>query len=405
MRVCLVTIHGHGIGGMQDHTRDLARGLAAVGHEVDVITTRDPDAPTTREREVDGATWHLVDAPARYERFPFHHHEWLRQSYELFRRLHAQRPYDVVQSESTSALELMRRRADRLVPVVIKYQGNFIGLTRAGWRRAVEGDARARVREAKALVWRCGLHLQRWECFRFRDCEWMVPTLQQFDDTRRGEFLHRDRGHVVPNGIDADTFRPRDADEVRRALGLDGPGPFLVGAGRLNYEKGFDVAIRALAQLRGDLPTAQLVIVGDGEEAQPLRELAASLGLDGSVVFAGGHAKPEVARYMAAADVFLFPTMRDEAAGMVLMQAMACGVPVVASAVGGITEEAEDAAVLAPPGDDRALADAVRGLVADAGERERLARAGRERVLAGYTVERMVELTVDVYETAIARRA
>lgn len=404
MRICIVTIAGHGVGGMQDHTRDLARGLAAAGHEVDVITARHPDGRVVKE-ERHGARWHFVDAPGRHTRLPFHHPGWLSGSHALFRRLHERRPFDVVHSESTSALELVRRGEHRRVPVVIEYHGNFVGLTRAAWRRARQGGARERVREAKGFVWMCGMHFQRGEWFRWRGCEWIVPARQQFEDTRRVGLMLRSRGHVVPNGVDSDLFRPRERAEVRAELGL-GEEPTLVSVGRLNFEKGFDAAIRSLAGVRKSVPDARLVIVGDGEERVALQALSAVLGLESAVSFVGTQPAEQVALYMAAADVVLFPTTREEAAPLVLPQAMACGVPVIASSIGGIPEVVGPTGVngiLIPPADGAALATEIRSLLADPNARARIGAAARARVLAAYTLGRMVERTLEVYEIAIQR--
>ncbi len=113
-----------------------------------------------------------------------------------------------------------------------------------------------------------------------------------------------------------------------------------------------------------------------------------------------------MALYLAAADVFLFPTERDEAAPLVLPQAMACARPSVASDIGGITEvlgRSGDNGLLIPPGDVEALVGAMRTLLGDEGLRRRLGEAAQRRVLTEYTVERMVERTLEVYRIAIAR--
>lgn len=390
---------------MQDHTRDLARGLAAAHHDVEVITTRHPEG--LRQEERNGATWHFVDAPGRHARVPFHHPGWLAGSLSLFRQLHGQRPFDVVHSESTSAFELVRRGEHRHVPLVVEYHGTLLSLLRAAWGRARRGGARERIREAKSVVWLLGMHFQRGECFRFRGCEWIVPSEQQFEDTRRGEFMVRSRGHVVPNGVDTDLFRPRERHEVRAELGL-GEEPTLVSVGRLNVEKGVDLAIRSLAAVRRSVPDARLVIVGRGEEQDALEALTSRLGLESAVTFVGAQPAEQVARYMAAADIFLFPTVREEAAPLVLPQAMACGVPVIASSIGGITEVIARSGVdgiLTEPGDEDALVARIEVLLADEDARKRMGHAARERVLAEYTLERMVERTLEVYRHAIRRQA
>jgi glycosyltransferase involved in cell wall biosynthesis len=111
---------------------------------------------------------------------------------------------------------------------------------------------------------------------------------------------------------------------------------------------------------------------------------------------------------MAAADVFLFPTEREEAAPFVLPQAMSSGTPVVASRIGGISEVIDrpgENGLLVEPGDVAAVASAVRDLLGDAARRAGIGTAGRKRVLDEYTIARMVERTLAVYRLTIERHA
>lgn len=400
-----MTVAAHGLGGMQDHTHDLARGLVAAGHEVEVIAARHPEGVRYEERY--GAQWHYVDAPAYHERLPRHHRDWLRGSHRAFVERHHSRPFDVIHSESSSALELVRRGVPHTVPFTALIHGSFLGLARAQWNRARNGDLRAKVREAKGFVWMCGLYTQRGECVRFRPYDWMVPSHKIFDDVVRARAARRSHGHVVPNGIDVTRFRPRDRQAVRRELGLE-DGPLLVSVGRLNVEKGMDLAIRATAEVNGNGAPARLVLVGDGEERASLERVVDELGVRERVTFVGAQPHERVAAYMAAADVFLFPTLRDEAAPLVLPQAMACAAPVIASDIGGITEVVETDGrngILIPPGNQEALVAAVRRLLHDPDQRRALGDAGRRRVEAEYTIERMVERSLEVYETACRRLA
>lgn len=403
MRICIVTVAGHGIGGMQDHTRSLAKGLVAAGHDVEVVTTRHPEALVGEER--DGAHWHYVDAGHHHPWLPRRDPAWLRRSYEAFARLQVKRGFDVIHSESASAIGLVRRGVHSRVPLVAKYHGNGIGLARAALARARAGDLRIKAREAKGLVWLFAEWLQYGHWYRFRPCVWIVPSRQEFEDTRRSAFLQGSLGHVVPNGIDAQLFRPRSRAEVRTELGLN-HGAMFVCVGRLNNQKGIHYAVSALALLGTEDQPPKLVIVGEGEERERLEALTRSLGLERSVVFVGGQPQEMVAKYLAAADVFLSPTERAEAAPVVLPQAMACGLPVIASDIGGIPEVVRRSranGLLVPPGDVPALVDAMRTLVRDEGLRERLGQGARRQVLAHYTVETMVEQTLDVYRFAIAR--
>jgi glycosyltransferase involved in cell wall biosynthesis len=405
MRVCIVTVAGHGIGGMQDHTRALAKGLSEAGHEVDVVTTRHPQSVVDEER--DYARWHYVDAAHHHPRLPRRDPAWLSRSRETFLHLHRECPFDVIHSESTSAIGLVRQGIHREVPLVAKFHGNGIAFTRAALRRFQSNGVAAKVHAAKGLVWLFAEWFQYGHWYRFRPCVWMVPSRQEFEETRRSCFLQRGLGHVVPNGIDTRIFTPRPREETRAELGL-GDVPLFVCAGRLDPDKGTHHAIRALTLLADRGYPAKLAVVGSGPDREKLEALAQGLGLARSVVFTGPQPHDVLARYLAAADAFLFPTQLNEAAPLAPLQALACGTPVIASSVGSVPELIEspgDNGLLVRPGDPEALAAAMRRVLDDATLRRRLSLGGLERVRAEYTLEQMVERTLAVYKTARERLA
>lgn len=400
MRVCIVTVAGyvHGVGGMQEHTGNLVRGLVEAGHEVEVITARHPEGISRTSHG--GGTWHFVDVPTSLKRLPGTNPAWHKRSTALFVQLYGERPFDVIHSEASSALGLLHGKVHHIVPTVVKFHGNYLGYMReTGRRMRAAGDL---VREAKGAVWITGQHfLPRGNWYRFRDCEAMVPSYAQFEDTCRSHFLRRSHVHVVPNGIDTTLFSPRPRDDARRELGL-GAGPLLLSVGRLERGKGVHHAIAALAMLPAD-QGARLIVVGDGEERASLTQLAAELGVAERVDFTGALPRETVATYLHAADVFVFPTMHPEAAPLVLPEAMGCGLPVVASRVGAIPEVVNrdgENGMLVPPRDAGSLAAALRTLIDEPERRRAIGEAARRRVLDEFTLERMTERTLAVYEIA-----
>ncbi len=403
MRVCVIAFAGyvHGIGGMQQHTVDLAAGLVRAGHDVEVITARHPDGLDVVDRA--GVRWHFVDAPPKHM-----DSLWRRGSLERFLQLHEAKPFDVVHGEGSSALELIRTGVYPLVPVVPLFHGNFLGHARAARVRAgAARRPRAVLSEVRGFVWLCGQHFPHGNWHSFAACEAMVPSQQQFADTRRSHRLAADRLHVVPNGIDVELFKPLDRQRVRREVGLP-DGLLIASVGRLSREKGVHHAVKALAELRGLGRDASLVVVGDGAEHGRLERLARNLAVGDRVIFTGALNQEGVARYLGAADIFVFPTERDEAAPLVLPQAMACGLPVVASRIGGIVEVLDRPSapgVLVPPGDVASLVAALHRLASDADARARIGRRALELVRAEYSIDVMVERTVSVYDVALARAA
>jgi glycosyltransferase involved in cell wall biosynthesis len=155
--------------------------------------------------------------------------------------------------------------------------------------------------------------------------------------------------------------------------------PRLVTAGRLDLTKGHDILIEATARLVKEWPEVSLTILGEGACRPNLEALAGTLGIADRVRFAGVTPRPEP--LLAESDVFCFPS-RSEAQGLALIEALAAGLPVVASAVGGILETVapEETGLLVEPGNAAALADAIARLARDHELRSRLATTARERV-------------------------
>ena len=151
-----------------------------------------------------------------------------------------------------------------------------------------------------------------------------------------------ERISLVPCGVDTDRFRPRNRVAARRRLGLPGNEPVVLFVGRIEPLKGIDILLRAAAQTYGGFRL--LVVGGDQQDADrkaELRALAAELAIDDRVLFLDAVPHDQLPLYYNAADVCVVPSYY-ETFGLVALEAMACGVPVVASRVGGLLETVRD---------------------------------------------------------------
>lgn len=155
-------------------------------------------------------------------------------------------------------------------------------------------------------------------------------------DVLRGWNIEESKLRVMRNGVDLERFRPMSQLEARRALGIDG-SPLLLSVGYLIERKGHHVLIEALQRLAPIHPGARLVIVGAGPERAALQALAANLGVAEHVHFAGAQPNTQLYRWYSAADIFLLASSREGWAN-VLLEAMACGTPVVATSIWGTPE-------------------------------------------------------------------
>lgn len=192
---------------------------------------------------------------------------------------------------------------------------------------------------------------------------------------------------VIPGGVDLSTY----ADA----------GPLVPGVlgtvGRLEREKGLDVLVAAMAQLSGE---ARLLIGGDGLQRQALETQVKSLQLDDLVSLTGF--VPDVAAFLSRIGLFVLAS-RTEGLGLVVVEAMAAGRPVVATRVGGVPEVVADGetGILVPPEDPAALAAAIRRVLGDPALAARMGQAGRERVRQHFSAERMAEQTAALYAELI----
>ncbi len=208
-----------------------------------------------------------------------------------------------------------------------------------------------------------------------------------------------DRIVMVPNGVDAESFFPRN--------GMDGrPGAVVGCIARLCRTKGQAVLLDAFARLDPGLGPAELWFVGEDQETggayrKVLEDQARDLGILDRVKFLGH--RNDVAPLLGEMDMLVLPSF-DEGMPLVLLEAMASAVPVVATRVGGVDELVDDGVdgVLVAPGDAADLANAVSRLLGDPGLRTRMGESGRKKAAERFTLTKSIDAVCGVYEEALA---
>jgi len=193
---------------------------------------------------------------------------------------------------------------------------------------------------------------------------------------------------TIHNGVPDDPWPP--APRVR-------PGPLIGAVGRVEPQKGFDILIHALREIRG----ATLVLVGDGKERGRLDELARRVGVADRVVWTGWREDPRI--YLASVDVFALPS-RFEGFPLVALEALLARAAVVATDVGSVAEAVRDGetGLLVPAEDPGALAGAIRRLLGDDDLRQQLGQQGRRLVLERFTAEKMTRSYESLYEELLS---
>ncbi len=184
--------------------------------------------------------------------------------------------------------------------------------------------------------------------------------------------------HVLPTGLAADQFRAGDGRAFRARAGIDAQRPLVTYIGRVAHEKNIGFLVEVFRRVLASVPEALLVIAGEGPAREALRQQVAHLGLEGHVHFAGYLERDSaLLDCYAAADVFVFAS-RTETQGLVLLEAMAQGVPVVSTAeLGTRSILVPGSGALVVPEQQQEFAAAVVRVLSDAGVREELAARGR----------------------------
>jgi len=208
----------------------------------------------------------------------------------------------------------------------------------------------------------------------------------------------------IPNGVDTDRFQPVPSKAAKRSLreilSLPETGRLVLYCGRLEPKKALDTLLYAwdLVSRTAEAKDARLIIVGNGSGRASLEDLANRLGIQDSVLFLGK--KDRVVEYLQCVDVFVFPSV-SEGMSNALLEAMACGMPVVVTDIAGNREVVRhlENGILVKPKEPQQLAYALQAVLNDEDLAQRLGAQARKTVEEGYSIEKVVERYIDVYKS------
>ncbi|GAB4100937.1 glycosyltransferase family 1 protein [Sinomonas halotolerans] len=392
----LAAVGGEDAGGQNIHVAELAAALVRRGHEVTVFTRRDSERLHWEQRLPSGVALVNVDAgPARAvpkdRLLPY-----IPEFAERIARYWAEDPPQVVHGHfwmsGIACIEAVGALQKQGLPVPAVAQ-TFHALGVVKRRHQGVEDTSPAERES----------LEPWVA---RSVDRVIATCPDEAFELRSMGVSQRRISIVPCGVDTEKFTP-DGPARRHGARMR-----LAAVGRLVPRKGVDTVITALGLLaesgRRDI---ELVIAGgdaskdriaSDPEVRRLRDLAAALGVENQLIFAGQVARDEMPALLRGVDAVVC-TPWYEPFGIVPLEAMACGVPLIVAAVGGLSETVVDGVtgLHVPPKDPAALAQAVRTLADDPALRASLGAAGVERARSRYTWDRVAADTERVYRAML----
>lgn len=406
--IALVSVHGdpaieigkEEAGGQNVYVRQVGEALAQQGWQVDMFTRKaSEDQPAVVEHAPNCRTIRIVAGPQKFiprdELF-----EYLPEFVQGLREFQKQSGiyYPLVHTNywlsSKVGMELKKLQPIKQVHTyhslgAVKYQNVSTIPLIASTRLAVEKTC-------------------------LETAERIVATSPQEQEHMRTLVSQKGNIDIIPCGTDIRRFGSLSKQEARQKLGIDPDTKLVFYVGRFDPRKGIETLVRAVgqSQLRGQA-NLRLVIGGgsrpgqsDGLERDRIESIVAELGLQEITTFPGRLGDEDLPMYYAAADVCVVPS-HYEPFGLVAIEAMACGTPVIASDVGGLqyTVVSEETGLLAPPKDEAAFATAIDRILSDPDWRDQLGQAARKRVETHFSWNGVAAQLSNLYETLLSEPA
>jgi len=406
MNICLFSRvnYWQGIkGGMDLHGKLLSEGLVKRGHNVSIISTKHPDGKEDEERN--GVKIYYLKNTV----FGSRRKGWQKESTSKFLELHRHKPFDVIWSQSFDAFGVIRLKKNLLnIPLILTLHGSI----QQEFKTFLTNFFNNFKKPLKIIGSVTGLLYSYFLVQRpllFLSDTVITVSAKVMEDIKKW-FGNKiiDKYEIVLNGIDVSLFKPdlKERMATREDYGIDERETVLLTLGRLNREKGHHLAIEALRQLRMQNMNVKLLIVGTGNYSDNLLSKVKNAALNDLVIFVGAVENKETAKYYNSADIFLMPTLTVEGLPFVLLEAMSCGKPVIASRIGGIASAIEDGknGLLTDAGECAQLTDKIRLLINDPGLAKSLAESAMRTVHERFSVDRMVDKTQEIMKKTVLNK-
>ena len=401
----MAKLGGRDSGGANLYVRELSRDLGSRGIEVDVFTRwREPEDPQIQQIAPNARVIHIESGPISYlpkmevyDRLP----EFTKKLQERVRAEGLR--YELIHAHYWLSAQVAHTlAAEWRIPRIQMF--HTLGLVkREVMDEDVDGESDIRIEIERRAVRESAA----------------VTAASEIEASELRSLYGADpsRVTIIPCGVDPEVFRPMRQADAREVLGRDQCERLILFVGRIEQIKGIDVLLRALGRLfarRADLKNEVcLVIVGgaldpgddapETEKIFELRRLVHEHRMEDNVSFVGSRDQRDLARYYAAADLCAVPSL-TESFGLVALESMACGTPVVGTRVGGLQTIIEEgrSGLLVPAGDVVALSAAIERVLSDHRLRTHLAHGAREAA-EGYTWRRVGDRITELYDRVLAK--
>lgn len=375
------------VGGIARVVHDLSQRLIRDGHEVTVVTYRDGDVPYYENDK--GVNVYRVD---NYMIHPNNFIDWIMQlNFNMIAKaseiINEQGKFDVIHAHDwLVAYSAKTLKESYKIPIV-----TTIHATESGRNSGIHDEVQRYINDSEWLL-------------TYESTEVIVNSNFMKNDLQRLFGLPYEKINVIPNGISLNNFSGVEKDyDFRRKYAMDNE-KIILYVGRLVYEKGIQHLIGAMPKILANYHDAKLVICGKGGMIDELRQETRNLGIENKVYFAGYCDSKTVQKMYKCADMAVFPSTY-EPFGIVALEAMLAGIPIVVSDVGGLNEIVEHGVtgMKSYAGNSNSISDSVLSLLFDAKLCDNVSKNAVKKVKELYNWNKIAQDTHYVYEQAICQ--
>lgn len=376
MRIALVSDWYYPkIGGVASHMHNLALKLKGRGHDVAVVTN---NWETGKEKELERLNIDLIKIPGVISPiFGINVTYSLKSTQELNEFL---KDFDIIHSHHAfTPLALKAVKAGRTLE-----KGTLLTT------HSISFAHESKLWQALGLTFPLFSHYLKYPHRIIAVSKAAKAFIEHFTDTKV---------EIIPNGVDDKTFHPNwNKEEIKEEFGIE--GEVILYVSRMSYRKGPHVLLNAFSQIKD----ATLVMAGNGELSPFLKAQAKFLGIEDRTRFLGYVPTKELPKIFGMADIFVLPSITAEAFGIVILEAMASGVPIIATTVGGIPEviKESESGLLVPPSNELELKNAIEKLLNDESLRKWLGQNGRKAVEEKYSWNNVIKEIEKAYEEVLS---
>lgn len=398
MRICIIATYTteHLLGGREIHIKELAGGLVKRGHKVTILTTKHPRGIKYENKKGVDIYHYPKSNPLLYRTGRY------KDFIHFFQRVNREKRFDIVHDQATLLGISFIKYSKSHIPTVTTFHGTTYDELKS-CLNVIRSNINigAKIKSSLSICKLILAHFQFLPYTRRFDAT-IATSNEQVKIIRRWHFIPKDKIHKVFNGVDTDVFAPKPNPNItlRERYGVGKGDKIILTVSRLQEQKGIQNIIRAMPAILKEMKNAKLMVVGDGDYTGELKELTSRLGMEGNIIFTGTVPFEKLPYYFNACDVFVNPTVRQDGYDLTIIEAMACAKPVVVSNIGSVPTVVEHGVdgLLTPPGDVQALREGVVKVLSVEGLRKRMGKNARKKVVENFSLDRMVEDMIKVYE-------